>query len=54
MRATVSQLNLLAQAYHRILKMARAIVDLARCEEIQSAHLAEASAASQSAEVDGW
>lgn len=42
MRATMSQLNLSARAYHRILKLARTIADLAGCEEIQSAHLAEA------------
>jgi len=35
MRVAISQLNLSARAYHRILK-------LARSEEIQSAHLAEA------------
>jgi magnesium chelatase family protein len=37
----MSQLNLLARAYHRILKLARTIADLAGCEEIQSAYLAE-------------
>src|SRR5689334_23082927 len=42
MRAAMSQLNLSARAYHRILKLARTIADLARSEEIQSAHLAEA------------
>lgn len=42
MRAAMSQLNLSARAYHRILKLARTIADLAGCEEIQSAHLAEA------------
>lgn len=42
MRAAMSQLNLPARAYHRILKLARTIADLAGCEEIQSAHLAEA------------
>jgi len=42
MRAAMTQLNLSARAYHRILKLARTIADLARCEEIQSVHLAEA------------
>ena len=42
MRAAMSQLNLSARAYHRILKLARTIADLAACEEIQSVHLAEA------------
>jgi magnesium chelatase family protein len=42
MRAAMSQLNLSARAYHRILKLARTIADLAKCEEIQSTHLAEA------------
>ncbi len=41
-RAAMSQLNLSARAYHRILKLARTISDLAGCEEIQSVHLAEA------------
>jgi magnesium chelatase family protein len=42
MRAAMSQLNLSARAYHRILKLARTIADLAKCEEIVSVHLAEA------------
>ena len=42
MRAAMTQLNLSARAYHRILKLARTIADLAESEGIQSAHLAEA------------
>lgn len=42
MRAAMTQLNLSARAYHRILKLARTIADLAGSEEIQSVHLAEA------------
>lgn len=42
MRAAMTQLNLSARAYHRILKLARTIADLADSEEIQSVHLAEA------------
>ncbi len=42
MRAAMSQLNLSARAYHRILKLSRTIADLAGSEEIRSSHLAEA------------
>jgi len=42
MRAAMSQMNLSARAYHRILKLGRTIADLAGCEEIRSEHLAEA------------
>jgi len=38
----MSQMNLSARVYHRILKLARTIPDLAGSEEIQSAHLAGA------------
>jgi magnesium chelatase family protein len=42
MRSAMTQLNLSARAYHRILKLARTIADLARSDDIQSVHLAEA------------
>jgi magnesium chelatase family protein len=42
MRSAMSQLNLSARAYHRILKLARTIADLAGTDDIQSVHLAEA------------
>jgi len=41
-RAAMTQLNLSARAYHRILKLARTIADLSGSENIQSVHLAEA------------
>jgi magnesium chelatase family protein len=42
MQAAMTQLNLSVRAYHRILKLARTVADLAGSEEIQSVHLAEA------------
>jgi magnesium chelatase family protein len=42
MRAAMSQPQLSARAYHRILKLSRTIADLAGSEESQSTHLAEA------------
>ncbi|NJD57945.1 MAG: ATP-binding protein, partial [Anaerolineae bacterium] len=42
MRSAMSQLQLSARAYHRILKLARTIADLGGSERIQPAHLAEA------------
>lgn len=41
-RAAMSQMNLSARAYHRLLKLARTIADLAGSETIQPPHLAEA------------
>jgi len=41
MKTAMSQLQLSARAYHRILKLARTIADLAGSESIQPAHLAE-------------
>lgn len=42
MKTAMNQLQLSARAYHRILKLARTIADLAGCESIQTNHLAEA------------
>ena len=38
----MGQMNLSARGYHRVLKLARTIADLAGCEQIGAAHLAEA------------
>jgi magnesium chelatase family protein len=42
MRSAMSQMNLSARAYHRILKLACTIADLAGNETILPPHLAEA------------
>jgi magnesium chelatase family protein len=42
MKTAMSQLQLSARAYHRILKLARTIADLAGSEQIAPSHLAEA------------
>jgi magnesium chelatase family protein len=42
MKNAMNQLQLSARAYHRLLKLARTIADLAGSEQIQPAHLAEA------------
>jgi magnesium chelatase family protein len=42
MKTAMSQLQLSARAYHRVLKLARTIADLAGAEQIAPAHLAEA------------
>jgi magnesium chelatase family protein len=42
LRAAMQQLHMSARAYHRILKLARTISDLAGSEQIETAHLAEA------------
>jgi magnesium chelatase family protein len=41
-RTAMSQLNLSAQEYRRVLKLARTIADLAGSDDIQSVYLAEA------------
>ncbi len=42
MRSAMSQLQLTARGFHRVLKLARTVADLAGSENIQPAHLAEA------------
>ena len=42
MRAAMNQMDLSARAYHRILKLARTIADLAGSDPISQVHLAEA------------
>lgn len=42
LKAATQQLHLSARAYHRVLKLARTIADLAGSEMIQANHLAEA------------
>ncbi|HEX5499451.1 MAG TPA: YifB family Mg chelatase-like AAA ATPase, partial [Thermomicrobiales bacterium] len=42
MQAAARQLSLSARAYHRVLKLARTIADLAASDEIGAAHVAEA------------
>ena len=42
MRTAVRQLSLSARAYHRVLKLARTIADLAAAETIRTEHIAEA------------
>jgi magnesium chelatase family protein len=42
MGTAMNQLQLSARAYHRVLKLARTIADLAGCQAITPQHLAEA------------
>jgi magnesium chelatase family protein len=42
LKAAMQQLQMSARAYHRILKLARTMADLAGSEPIQVVHLAEA------------
>ncbi len=42
LRQSIERLSLSARAYHRILRVARSIADLASCERIEKSHVAEA------------
>ena len=42
LKQAISRLGLSARAYHRVLKIARTIADLAHCDGMASAHVAEA------------
>ena len=53
MKTAMNQLQLSARAYHRILKLARTIADLAGSEKIGPSHLAEALAVSSAGDDIG-
>jgi magnesium chelatase family protein len=42
LKLAMTQLSLSARAFHRVLKVARTIADLAGCEDVTTAHVAEA------------
>jgi magnesium chelatase family protein len=54
MRATMSQLNLSARACHRLLKLSRAIADLAGSKEIQSTVLATSVTRQELCDKTNW
>ena len=41
-RQAITRLGLSARAYHRVVKVARTIADLAACDEIRESHIQEA------------
>ena len=42
LKAAMQQLHMSARTFHRVLKLARTIADLAECDVIAASHLAEA------------
>ena len=52
LKQAIARLNLSARAYHRVLKVARTIADLAGAERVASAYLAEAIHYRRSAGTD--
>jgi magnesium chelatase family protein len=52
LKQAIARLNLSARAYHRVLKVARTIADLAGAQRVSSAHIAEAIHYRRSAGTD--
>ncbi len=53
-KATMQQLHLSARAYHRVLKLARTIADLAGSEQILTTHNHRQSSGHNCASILGW